>query len=66
MLALTYNPQVALQTGPNIGPTSHCLGNIEAACSLLNNYMTECDSNNEKTMVVAVANDDFYLNDHSR
>ena len=66
-LAQTFNAiPVAAIIGPHVGPTSHCLGNVEAACSLLKNYMTNCDSSIEKTMVVAVVNDDFYLNEHSR
>jgi len=55
-------------TPPEMGPTSHCLGNVEAACKLLNNYMTTypCANANDKSMVIAIVNDDFYLNDNQK
>ena len=61
-------PFDAVPTPLEMGPTSHCLGNVEAACKLLNNYMTTyaCPHANEKSMVIAIVNDDFYLNDNQR
>jgi hypothetical protein len=57
----------ASATSVEMGLTSHCQGNVESACKLLNDYMVNHDCNNDanaKTMVVGIVNDDFYLNDH--
>lgn len=65
MMEANIQPLTSVWSVPSISPTSHCLGNVEAACKLLNNYMTfACDNTNQKTMIIAIVNNDFYLNDH--
>ncbi len=51
-----------------LNPTSHCPGNIEAACKLANNLNTDvpCPDANSNTMVVAIANGDFHIVDRFR
>ncbi len=46
-----------------MNPTSHCPGNIEAACKLANNQFTDitCADTNGNTMVVAIANGDLHI-----
>lgn len=48
------------------GPTSHCPGNIEAACSLAHRQMNELDCSPDSKgalMIVAITNGNFVLRD---
>jgi len=51
-----------------LNPSSHCPGNIEAACKLANNLITEttCPDTNENVMAVAIVDGDFHLNEPFR
>jgi hypothetical protein len=49
-------------------PTSHCPGNIEAACKLLSDQMNanSCGVTNQNTMIVAITNGNFVINGRHR
>ena len=51
-----------------LNPTSHCPGNIEAACKIANNLITDndCGDSNGNVMAVAIAYGDFHLSDPFR
>jgi len=54
------------QSPIEVGPTSHCPGNVEAACQLANKQMSvfNCpNSANSTQMMVAITNGNFELND---
>lgn len=59
-----FRKQINIETGP----TSHCPGNIEAACGLAYKQMTELSCaapSNQTNMIVAITNGKFHLNDES-
>jgi hypothetical protein len=60
--------QIQLFSPVQMNPTSHCPGNIEAACKLGNSLISDntCPDTNQNKMVVAIANGDFHLNDPFR
>jgi len=48
------------------GPTSHCPGNVEAACGLAHKQISEMScsaAQNGTNMIVVITNGDFHLND---
>jgi hypothetical protein len=66
--ACEFIKAIQYQVPIELNPTSHCPGNIEAACKLMHNQMTDitCTDANQNTMVIAIADGDFYINDPFR
>ena len=60
--------QIQLFTQVEMNPTSHCPGNIEAACKMGNSLITDksCPGTNQNKMAVAISNGDFHFNDPFR
>ena len=60
-------PFIIFQPQIEMFPTSHCPGNIEAACNLMKRQMElPCAGTNENSMLVSIVNGDVHLSDPFR